>query len=187
KVGSEGGMKPGSRAPGGRRSLSLALSLLLFFDAAAPRGLRARCCELLPALARRGATLPLVAPALTLSFTLLLECQTRLRPLPSAISEIERPLTTDSGSSSRMSGSFAPPASSSFDLIRTHASFSSPALPCRRTRCHRPCSFSPSKAKARCPFLYPLCGSPSGYQRPRSQIMTVPPPYSPRGMVPSNA
>src|SRR5215510_12860301 len=92
KVASEGGTKSGSRAPLGRRSLSLALSLRLFFDAVGPRGRRARCCELLPARTRGGAALPLVAPALTWSFTLLLECQTRLRPLPSAISEIERPL-----------------------------------------------------------------------------------------------
>src|SRR5262249_56306595 len=110
----EGRLSPGAGRADPRRFLSLALSLPLFFDAVAPRGLRARGCELLPALARRGAPLPLVAPALTLSFTLLLECQTRLRPLPSAISEIERPLTTDSGSSSRMSGSFAPRACSSF-------------------------------------------------------------------------
>src|SRR5262249_34458521 len=127
KVASEGGRKSGSRAPPGRRSLSLALSLRLCFEAVAPRGLRACCCELLSGRARRGAALPFVAPALTLSFTLLLECQTRLRPLPSAISEIERPLTTDNGSSSRMSGSFAPRASSSFDLIRSHGSFFSPA------------------------------------------------------------
>src|SRR5262249_56111743 len=96
----EGGTEGGRRGGGSRRSLSLAPSLLLFFAAVAPRGLRARCCELLPALARRGATLPFVAPALTLSFTLLLECQTRLRPLPSAISQIHQLLITDSGSSS---------------------------------------------------------------------------------------
>src|SRR5262249_18022807 len=149
KVASEGGMKSGSRALGGRRSLSLALSLPLFFDAVAPRGLRARCCELLPALARRGEALPFVAPDLTLSFTLLFECQTRLRPFPSATSEIERPRPTDGGSSSRMSGPFAPRASSSFGLIRSHGSFFSPPLPRMRTRCHRPCSFSPSKVKAR--------------------------------------
>jgi len=96
KTASEGGTKSGSLAPGALRSLSLALSLLLFFDAAAPRR-RARGCALLPALVRRGAALPFVAPALTLSLTLLFECQTRLRPLPSAISQIERPLTADSG------------------------------------------------------------------------------------------
>ena len=79
---------------------------VVFFDCR--RTTAATCTSLrsFVALACRGATWPLVAPALTLSCTLLLECQTRLRPLPSAISEIERPLTTDSGSSSRMSGSF---------------------------------------------------------------------------------
>ena len=34
-------------------------------------------------------------------------------------------------------------------------------------------------------FGIALCGSPSGVQVPRSQIITVPPPYSPSGMVPS--
>jgi hypothetical protein len=36
------------------------------------------------------------------------------------------------------------------------------------------------------PLLEALCGSSSGVQVPRSQIITVPPPYSPSGMVPSN-
>src|SRR5262249_61045799 len=99
---SEGGTKSGSRAPGARRSLSLAFSLLLCFGAVAPRGRRARCCELLPALVRRAAALPLVAPALTLSLTLLFECQPRLRPLPAAISEIDRPLPRASDSCSGM-------------------------------------------------------------------------------------
>src|SRR5262245_20513982 len=189
-VASDGGTNSGKRAPCGRRSLSSLLPALLLpvrFAARRSRGLRARCCEVFCAFARGKTAWPFVAPALTFSFTLLLECQTRLRPFPSAISDIERPLTTDSGASSRISGSLALRASSSLDLIRSHGSFFSPALPCMRTRCQRPCSFLPSRLKSRWPFLYPAYGSPSGYQRPRSQIITVPAPYSLSGMVPSNA
>src|SRR5262249_798980 len=77
---------------------------------------------------------------------------TRLRPLPSAISGMERPLATDSGSCSRMSGSFGPRAASSLALISSQFSFFSPALPRMRTRCQRPCSFSPSSSKLIRPF-----------------------------------
>src|SRR4051794_38694591 len=191
---SDGGTKSASGAPCGRGSFSLLLLvrfLAVFFLAAEGRGRGPLCGDVLAdfllVLARRTDALALVAPPATLSFALRFECQTRLRPLPSAISGIDRPLTTDSGLSSRMSGSSGLRASSSLALIKSHGSFFSPPRPCMRTRCHRPRSFSPSSVKIRCPFLYPRCGSPSGSQRPRSQIITVPPPYSPCGMVPSNA
>src|SRR5260370_7183553 len=171
KVARDGGTKSGRRAPCGRRSLSsllLALLLPVLFDALRSRGLRARCCDFWCALRRGPKAWPFVAPASTFSFTLLFECQTRLRPLPSAISDIERPLTTDSGSSSRISGSLALRASSSLDLIRSHGSFFSPALPSMRTRCQRPCSFLPSRLKSTYPFFLPPYGPPSAYPCPQS-------------------
>ena len=112
-------------------------------------------------------------------------CQTRFLPLPSAIWSIERPVATDSGSSSRISLPRGPRAASSLLLISSQLSRRSFGRARSRTRCQRPCNFSPSRSKVRCPLASPLCGSPSGVQWPRSQIITVPPPYSPCGMVPS--
>ena len=56
-----------------------------------------------------------------------------------------------------------------------------------RTRCQRPLSRAPSSVKSRWPLASPLCGSPSGSQRPRSQTIIAPPPYSPFGMLPSKS
>src|ERR1700685_2492134 len=76
---------------------------------------------------------------------------------------------------------------SSFLLMSSKLSRRSFGRARSRTRCQRPCNFSPSRSNVRWPLASPLCGSPSGIQWPRSQIITVPPPYSPCGMVPSNA
>src|SRR5262249_54797962 len=181
------GTNTGTRAPPWPDSSSL---LLLLSAAVFVPDRRARAVlllTLLEALARCRDAPAFTAPALTLSLTPRLECQTRLRPLPSAISGMERPLTTESGISSSTSASFALRAHSSFDLISSQLSFVSWGRRCMRTRCQLPCSFSPSSVKVRLPFLRPRCGSSSGCQRPRSQIITVPPPYSPCGIVPSNS
>src|ERR1700730_2952737 len=94
KVASDGGTNLGNAAEPDESSFSPLLcafcSLRLCFGRADARSLV-------------GARAPLIAPDLTLSATLRFECHTRLRPLPSAISGMERPLTTESGSCSRMS------------------------------------------------------------------------------------
>ena len=78
---------------------------LFFAVAGAMGGCAPLVCARLARLRAAADALPLVAPALTLSFTLRFECQTRLRPLPSAISGIDRPLTTESGSPRECPGS----------------------------------------------------------------------------------
>ncbi len=123
--------------------------------------------------------------ALTLSFTERFECHTASSAF--AICSMVRFDTTDFGFSSKMSGSLAVRAAASSDLINSQLSRFSPWRRGMRTRCQRPCSFSPSSVKSRWPFASPLCGSNSGVQWPRSQISTVPPPYWPFGIVPSNA
>ena len=111
-------------------------------------------------------------------------CQTFRDPF--AICSIDRPLAADRGFSSRISSSLGDRPASSSCLMSSQLSRFSPGLRRMRTRCQPPWSFLPSSVNARWPFARPLWGSLSGNQWPRSQTITVPPPYSPFGMVPSN-
>src|SRR6202022_4826422 len=125
---------------GGVHPPSLALLFFLLGLLAPPAALavaRGARALLLPLASTRvrGAAVPLVAPAFTLSCTLRLGCQTRFRPLPSAISGMERPLTTESGFCSRMSGSSGSRADSSRALTPIHESPLSPPLRLARTSC----------------------------------------------------
>ena len=55
-----------------------------------------------------------------------------------------------------------------------------------RTSTQSPSSFSPCSRNLKSPFANPSTGSAIGSHVPRSHSITVPPPYSPFGMVPSN-
>jgi hypothetical protein len=56
-----------------------------------------------------------------------------------------------------------------------------------RTSTHDPWSFFPSSENLRSPFFSAASTSGlSGVHEPLSQIITVPPPYWPSGMIPSN-
>src|SRR5262245_16398878 len=72
------------------------------------------------ALRFMAASFPAVAPALTFSFTPRFECHTRLRPLPSAISGIERPVATVSDFFSSISGSLSLREVAFSVLLRSH-------------------------------------------------------------------
>src|SRR5664279_317926 len=106
-------------------------------------------------------------------------------PSSIAISVSSRFDTTERGRVSAMS---SPEAKSSRCLIRSHAGRFGEPQPFVRTRTHEPFSFSPSRVNVRSPFsrAAPTSGD-SGAHVPRSHTMTVPPPYSPAGMIPSNA
>src|SRR5262245_32339775 len=61
-------------------------------------------------------------------------------------------------------------------------------FPAMRTSDHEPRSFLPLSANLILPARNAACGSsPSGIHVPRSHSITVPPPYCPFGIVPSNA
>src|SRR5579884_1627192 len=92
------------------------------------------------------------ASCLTLSEALFdwrLLCQTRFLPLPVAISSIERPVATDNDCSSKMSLPPGPRAASSLPLINSQLSWRSFGRARIRTKCQRPCSFSPSRSNIR--------------------------------------
>jgi hypothetical protein len=105
--------------------------------------------------------------------------------LPSAISIIVRPVDTlVSASSTNVS---VPPACAS-SILRS-SQFSRFSLPrgFRRISSHSPFIRSPSRTKWRWPLSMSLADLPAtGAQVPRSHSITVPPPYSPSGIVPSN-
>jgi hypothetical protein len=62
-----------------------------------------------------------------------------------------------------------------------------PSRPRMRTSTHEPWSFLPSSRNLRSPFFNAASTSgDSGVHVPESQIITVPPPYWPSGMIPSN-
>src|SRR5437868_8644253 len=106
---------------------------------------------------------------------------------PAAISAMVRSVVTLvtllSTSASPSSGS----AYSSFTFLSIHGSPFSPGRGFRRNSTHSPFIRSPSSVKWRWPSSIVLLGSlrGSGIQRPLSHSMTVPPPYSPLGIVPS--
>src|SRR5665213_3007039 len=112
----------------------------------------------------------------------LFECQTLA---PCAISPMVRPLATLVISRSTISLPFRGmgPASS---LISSQLSLSFLLRARRRTSAQCPFSRSPCSSKLSLPFSSPASTSPSGVQVPRSHSITVPPPYSSFGMVPSN-
>ncbi len=88
----------------------------------------------------------------------------------------------------RVSATSSSEAKSSRCLMRSHVAFEEPPQPFVRTRTQEPFSFSPWSVNLRSPFFRAASTSGlSGVQVPRSQTMTVPPPYSPAGMIPSNA
>ena len=110
-----------------------------------------------------------------------------------AICSSERPVLALSGACLVIAASSPVRASSSRSLKRSQFSFwsSSPGLGLMRTSIQPPRSFVPSRRNFRCPSRYAAPGSSllsrSGYQRPMSHTITVPPPYSPFGMMPSNS
>src|SRR5450830_790840 len=106
-------------------------------------------------------------------------------PSSIAISVSSRFDTTERGRVSAMSSS---ETKSSRCLMRSHAGRFGEPQPFVRTRTHEPFSFSPSSVNLRAPFSRAASTSgDSGAHVPRSHTMTVPPPYSPAGMIPSNA
>lgn len=89
---------------------------------------------------------------------------------------------------SKRAGKLSSPrlAQSSFSLMRSQ--FSRPFSTFIRTSTQDPCMRSPRSTNFSSPSFRAFCGSGDiGAQSPRSQSMTVPPPYSPLGMVPSNS
>ena len=105
-------------------------------------------------------------------------------PSSRAISTSNRFDFTERGSASATSVDVA---HSSRCLMSSHATRFCPARARRRTRTHEPCSFWPNSVSFNCPaWKAPSTSELSGFQVPRSQIITVPPPYSPAGMTPSN-
>src|SRR5205085_9472688 len=80
------------------------------------RGVRALLVRLTAVFALVAPAFGPVAPAVTLSFVIRFDCHTRLPPLPSAISGIERPPTPETGIPSTTSGSLAPSVASSSAL-----------------------------------------------------------------------
>jgi hypothetical protein len=115
-----------------------------------------------------------------------LECHTR--PGSAAISSSVRPVSTLSGRSFVASYSDAGRANSSRSLKRSQLlSESRGSRPFVLTSIQAPWSFSPYRRNFRRPFAYAWWGSSIGSQRPRSQSTTVPPPYSPAGMMPSKS
>ena len=100
-----------------------------------------------------------------------------------AISSIVRPVLTLVGKVSAWTPALA---SLSRSLIRSHCGCLAGFFV--RTRTQRPLRRSPSMLNLSSPLLSALAGSPlAGLQRPRSQTMTLPPPYSPSGMLPSKS
>ena len=96
-----------------------------------------------------------------------------------AISSIVRPVSALSGLLIHDLAVGLRPASSS-DLNSSQLLPSSESLARVRTRCQRPRSFSPSKAKTSAALHGRRAADrPPRLQVPRSHTMTVPPPYSP--------
>src|SRR6185312_8816293 len=109
------------------------------------------------------------------------ECQTFL---PAAISFISRPVAMLSVSRSVLSFPWVR-ATSSFSLISSQLSLSFLLRARRRTSAQFPFSRSPCSVKLSLPFSIALSGFSCGSHQPQSHSITVPPPYSPFGMVPS--
>src|SRR4030095_910473 len=129
-------------------------------------------------------------PAGLLSVPFLLDARLDLhsRSRAARLSSSLPPLATLSGRSFRISLLPDGSAFSSFSLMSSQFSFpSSEELLPIRTQVQPPCNFSPSRRNFNLPARRPATGSPSSIQRPRSHSSTVPPPYSPRGMVPSKS
>jgi hypothetical protein len=105
--------------------------------------------------------------------------------LPSSISTIVRPVETlVSASSTSVS---VPPAAASSIFRNSQFSRFSFARGFRRISSHSPFIRSPSRTKWRWPLSRSFADLPLiGDHVPRSHNITVPPPYSPAGMVPSN-
>src|SRR6476661_9493928 len=106
--------------------------------------------------------------------------------LPLAISSIVRPvlmLVRKRSVRPRLE-----PACSSLTLRRIQFSVRSPGRGLRRNMIHSPFIRWPASVKWRWPSSIVLRGSlrGSGVQVPQSHSITVPPPYSPLGIVPSN-
>ena len=104
-------------------------------------------------------------------------------PSSIAISVSSRFETTDRGRVSAMSSS---EAKSSRCLMRSHVGLEALPQPFVRTSTHEPPNFVPERVNFSSPFFKAASTSGvSGDHVPLSQIMTVPPPYSPAGMIPS--
>ena len=85
------------------------------------------------------------------TFSSRFDCQTRSGL--AAISSSVRPVVTLSGRSWTMASALPGTAVSSFSLMRSQFSLSSPARsPCMRTSTQRPWSFSPSRRNLRLPL-----------------------------------
>ncbi len=97
-----------------------------------------------------------------------------------------RPVETLRSSAPHGSGSPGR-ASASRSLISSHWFSSSSAEPRVWTRTQPPTRRSPASRNLSSPFSRPARASPTGSQLPVSQSITVPPPYSPLGMVPSKS
>jgi hypothetical protein len=106
--------------------------------------------------------------------------------LSPAISAIERPVST----LVRQCSTSASPSSAYWSSSLRSSQFSrfSPGLLFRRISSHSPFIRSPSTVKWRWPLSMSFHDLPgTGAQVPRSHSITVPPPYSPLGIVPSKS
>ena len=179
-----GGTKSGNGAP---RDLELALlALVLAFGLVSLS--RARVGAGARALAACAGGAACVAPALTLSLTLRFEFQTRARPLPCAISVRERPrdnrlrlllqnIRVARAARRLVRGLDQEPGLLLLAGSAVHAHEMPAAV--------QLLAFEPESRDG--PSCSPCADRPPETTAPRSQIITVPPPYWPFGIVPSKS
>jgi hypothetical protein len=107
---------------------------------------------------------------------------------PAAISAMVRPVVTLVVPSSTSSLPFSGSAYLSLTFLSIHGSPRSPGRGLKRNSTHSPLMRSPSSVKCRWPSSIVFDGSFPGWgiHRPLSHSITVPPPYSPAGITPSN-
>ena len=105
-------------------------------------------------------------------------------PPARAISARSRPLTADFGCVTVISFD---DAYLSRCLINSHDGLLLPPNPWVRTSTQDPFNFLPCRVNLKSPLSSAAAGSGcSGFHLPVSQTITVPPPYSPAGITPSN-
>ena len=110
-------------------------------------------------------------------------------PVPAAMAAIVRPEATER-SFFRMASPSPAVANASRCLISSQFVRLPPMRSCfMRTSTQLPLSFDPASTNLSSPLRSASAGEPpsSGSQKPRSQSITVPPPYSPLGMAPSKS
>src|SRR5262249_43735765 len=110
------------------------------------------------------------------------------RPFPAAILAMGRPDATHRSSARRRSA--AVPGNAARVLVKSQLLRLLPLRLFMRTNTQPPLSLSPARVNFSSPLRSAALTSAvslSGNQKPRSHSITVPPPYSPSGMVPSKS